>query len=104
VPSRVRREANPSRRSRAVLIRPTPSNASRVHADVVSKMPVLPYDAPAAEWHACERDRLEAAGRTMPYAGGQIAAIAVVHRLTLVTANVRHFRQVEGLRVDDWLS
>ena len=70
--------------------------------DVVGKMPVLAYDARAAEWHARERRRLEGAGRSMPYADGQIAAIAVVHGLTLVTANVRDFRNVAGLRVEDW--
>jgi tRNA(fMet)-specific endonuclease VapC len=72
--------------------------------DVVAKLEVLPYDASAAEWHARERARLEAAGRKLPYADGQIAAIAVVRSLTLVTANVRDFRYVEGLRVEDWRS
>jgi tRNA(fMet)-specific endonuclease VapC len=70
--------------------------------DVVTKMPALPYDAKAADWHARARARLDVAGRPIPYADGQIAAIAVVHRLTLVTANVRDFRSVEGLRVEDW--
>jgi tRNA(fMet)-specific endonuclease VapC len=73
-------------------------------SDVVMKMTVIPYDALAAEWHARERVRLETIGRPMPYADGQIAAIAVVHRLALVTANVRDFRHVEGLRVEDWRS
>jgi tRNA(fMet)-specific endonuclease VapC len=70
--------------------------------DVVLRMTVLPYDAAAADWHARERVRLEGKGRTMPYADGQIAAIAVVRSLTLVTANVRDFRAVPGLRVEDW--
>ncbi len=70
--------------------------------DVVARMPVLAYDATAAEWQARERARLEAVGRQMPYADGQIAAIAVVHGLTLVTANVRDFRGIEGLRVVNW--
>jgi tRNA(fMet)-specific endonuclease VapC len=70
--------------------------------DVVAKVSVLPYDGAAAECHARLRARLEAIGRPMPYADGQIAAIAVVHALTLVTANVRDFRRVEGLRVEDW--
>jgi len=73
-------------------------------SDVVMKMIVLPYDGPAAEWHARERVRLEGLGKSMPYADGQIAAIAAVHGLTLVTANVRDFRHVEGLRVEDWRS
>ena len=70
--------------------------------DVVGRMTVLPYDAPAAEWHARERVRLETAGRPIPYADGQIAAIAMVHGLTLVTANVRDFRNIAGLRIEDW--
>jgi len=71
--------------------------------EVVARMPVLPYDARAAEWHARERVRVAAAGRVMSYADGQIAAVAVVNALTLVTANVRDFRHVQGLRLDDWL-
>jgi tRNA(fMet)-specific endonuclease VapC len=70
--------------------------------EVVTKMSALSYDAKAAEWHARERARLDSAGRTMPYADGQIAAVAVVNALTLVTANVRDFRQIEGLRVENW--
>jgi tRNA(fMet)-specific endonuclease VapC len=70
--------------------------------EIVTKMSALPYDAKAAEWHARERARLDAVGRTMPYAGGQIAAVAVVNALTLVTANVRDFRHLEGLRVESW--
>lgn len=69
---------------------------------VVSRIQALPYDGTAAVWHARERARLDAAGRTMPYADGQIAAVAVVNALTLVTANLRDFRHVEGLRVESW--
>jgi len=70
--------------------------------EVVTKMSAFSYDAKAAEWLARERARLDAAGRTMQYADGQIAAVAVVNGLTLVTANVRDFRHVEGLRVENW--
>jgi tRNA(fMet)-specific endonuclease VapC len=70
--------------------------------DVVTKLPALPYDAKAAAWHASERAKLEAASRPMPYADGQIAAIAVVNGLTLVTSNMRDFRHVTALRVEDW--
>ena len=34
---------------------------------------VLPYDAPAADWHAGERARLGRAGRTPAFVDGQIA-------------------------------
>ncbi len=34
---------------------------------VAPSIPILPYDARAAEWHAAERARLTAAGRTPPF-------------------------------------
>lgn len=69
--------------------------------DVIARVPVLAYDPKIAEWHARERVRLEAKGRVVPYADGQIAATAAVHGLTIVTANVRDFRGVD-VNVDDW--
>lgn len=72
-------------------------------ADVVlPNMAVLPYDLACAERHAEESARLGAAGRSLPFADGQIAAIAAVNGLVLVTANVRHFRAFRGLRVVSW--
>jgi tRNA(fMet)-specific endonuclease VapC len=65
-------------------------------------LPILPYDEEAAAWHARERARLERRGRLPAAADGQIAAIAHVNELILVTANVRDFRRFSGLRVEDW--
>jgi tRNA(fMet)-specific endonuclease VapC len=65
-------------------------------------MPILAYDLAAAEWHALERARLVGIGRTPPYLDGQIAAIAAVSDLTLVTFNVADFQHFAGLRVEDW--
>lgn len=65
-------------------------------------LPVLPYDEPAANWHASERARLESRGLTPPFVDGQIAAIAKVRGLVLVTRNVAHFEPFEGLPVEDW--
>ena len=31
-----------------------------------------------------------------------IAASAIEHNCTLITANVRHFQNIEGLRYDNW--
>lgn len=69
---------------------------------VGASMPILDYDRRAAEWHAGERARLRAAGRTPPFIDGQIAAIARVNDLTLVTRNQRDFRWFEGLRLERW--
>lgn len=65
---------------------------------------VLPYDTAAAEWHAAERARLQRTGTPSPFVDGQIAAIAHVHDLVLVTANVRDFRWFHGVTVEDWRS
>ena len=71
--------------------------------DVVLKsFPVLPFDQDAATWHGIERARLERAGRPGPFIDGQIAAIARVHDLVLVTANVRDFARFKDLAVEDW--
>jgi tRNA(fMet)-specific endonuclease VapC len=63
---------------------------------------ILPYDAKAAEWHAAERARLVALGRTPPFVDGQIAAVAATQGLILVTFNVRDFQAFEGLQTEDW--
>ena len=65
-------------------------------------LPVLPYDQEAASWHARERARLGKRGRPPSAADGQIAAIASVNDLTLVTANVKDFRRFKDLVVEDW--
>jgi tRNA(fMet)-specific endonuclease VapC len=64
--------------------------------------PILPYDESAATWHGHERARLEALGQPAPYVDGQIAAIAHVHQLVLVTANSEDFARFHGLKVEDW--
>jgi len=66
------------------------------------RIPILPYDENAATWHAEERARLEALGRTPPFVDGQIAAIASVNNLTLVTRNQRDFEFFVALRVSCW--
>lgn len=65
--------------------------------------PILPYDEAAAAWHARERVRLRAQGRTAPFIDSQIAAIAIVNDLVLVTANRSHFEDFVDLEIVDWL-
>jgi len=71
--------------------------------DVIqAAFPILPYDAVAATWHGDERARLEHLGRPAPFTDGQIAAIAHVNGLVLVTANVRDFARFKDLEVANW--
>jgi tRNA(fMet)-specific endonuclease VapC len=71
---------------------------------VIPSMPVLPYDSQAALWHATERARLEAAGKPVPTVDSQLAAIAVVNGLTLVTRNLRDFARFADLSCVNWHS
>lgn len=65
-------------------------------------IPILPYDQSAAECHAAERARLVSRGMPPPFVDGQIAAIAKVNNLVLVTSNRSHFAPFEGLEIQDW--
>lgn len=71
--------------------------------DVVgATFPILAYDKDAARWHGLERARLEQEGRVAPYVDGQIAAIAYVNDLIVVTANVKDFERFKNVAVEDW--
>ena len=71
--------------------------------DVVQvSFPILPYDGVAAAWHGHERARLENIGRPVPYVDGQIAAIAHVNGLVLVTVNTKDFDRFRELEVENW--
>lgn len=69
---------------------------------IAPTVPILPYDSQAAQWHAVERARLVSLGKTPSFADGQVAAIAVVNNLTLVTTNMADFASFEGLQVVNW--
>jgi tRNA(fMet)-specific endonuclease VapC len=71
--------------------------------DVIrASFPVLPYDEAAAAWHGVERARLDALGRPAPFVDGQIAAIAHVNDLVLVTVNTRDFARFKEITVENW--
>ena len=69
---------------------------------VLASFPVLAYDEPAATRHGHERARLEKLGRPAPFVDGQIAAIAFVNDLVLVTVNVRDFARFKGIELENW--
>ena len=69
---------------------------------VRGSFPILPYDEAAATWHGEEQARLEALGRPAPFVDSQIAAIAHVHGLVLVTTNEKDFTRFKGLRIENW--
>lgn len=69
-----------------------------------SGLPVLPYEKNAGLWLAQERGRLARRGITIPFADGEIAAIACANQLTLVTRNVDDFSMYESLPIENWFA
>lgn len=73
-----------------------------LHDVIRASFPILPYDEAAAAWHGHERASLEALGRPAPFVDGQIAAIAHVNDLVLVTLNARDFGRFKEITVENW--
>lgn len=69
--------------------------------DVVARLDVLPYDERAAQWHASKRAALEASGRTTTFVDAQVAAVAAVNDLVLVTRNVSDFEPF-AIAMETW--
>jgi len=65
-------------------------------------LPIIGFEERAARWQAEQRASLRQAGKSPSYPDSQIAAIAAVNELVLVTRNVDDFAAFEGLQIEDW--
>ena len=68
----------------------------------LGKFQSLPFDDAASAIYGQERSRLERLGTKIGPHDLQIAAIALVHGLTVVSHNVGEFSRVQGLAIEDW--
>lgn len=68
----------------------------------IRPLPLYPYDLEAAEWYAIERARLKVIGKTPTVIDGQIAAIAKVNDLVLVTRNTADFKYFSDIQIENW--
>ena len=73
-----------------------------LHDVLKPNMTILPYDDRAAEWQAKERARLTSLGQMHSFVDGQIAAVAKVNVLILVTQNTFDFKEFSGLKLENW--
>ena len=69
----------------------------------VSLLPIMPYDQLAAEEFGRIYAELKAKGRPVSPLDIQIAAVARLHGLTLLTAD-HHFQFVDGIVTENWLA
>lgn len=69
---------------------------------MLDHVPLLNFDLAAAEEYGRIRAELKAKGRPIPGTDAQIAAVARLHDLTVLSAD-RHFQYVDNLLVESWL-
>ncbi|HEY8476786.1 MAG TPA: PIN domain-containing protein [Chloroflexota bacterium] len=75
----------------------------RLSEVLLPNLPVLPFDASAARCYGEIRAELERQGTPLGDGDLRIAAIALDRGLTVVTGNIRHFRRVPNLTVENWM-
>lgn len=80
----------------------TPDASATKQQKFLHPYATLPFDDAAAHEFGRIRAALEAAGTPIGPYDMQIAAIALVHDLILVTHNTREFGRVPGLHIEDW--
>ena len=80
----------------------SPRLAERIET-VFSTLEVLPLAQPADSHYGALRAMFRKEGRPIGPNDLFIAAHALVLDATLVTANVREFSRVPGLKIEDWL-
>lgn len=74
-----------------------------INGDLLQDVAVLDFDASCAEEYGKRRGELLRQGRPVGEPDLMIAAVALVHGLTLVTHNTADFEHIAGLPLDDWL-
>lgn len=77
---------------------------SRIGREILSGVQILPFGEDEAGRCGDILAALAKAGSPVGVEDAQIAATALVHGLTVVTGNAKHFRRIAGLAVEDWLS
>jgi tRNA(fMet)-specific endonuclease VapC len=71
---------------------------------VVNEIPVLPCTLQAADRCVNVAAHLQQTGKPIGEMNTQIAPHALALGLPLVTHNIRHFKRVSGLKLEDWMT
>jgi tRNA(fMet)-specific endonuclease VapC len=79
-----------------------PQKAVAVQKMFIEQFVSLPFDDECAEIYGNIRADLANSGTPISSNDIQIAAIALVNNLILVTHNVREFSRVKDLKLEDW--
>ena len=69
---------------------------------IISLLRLYPFDEKAAGEYAVVRSELERSGSAISERDTQIAAVALTHRLIVVTHNGKEFGRIDRLELEDW--
>ena len=82
---------------------PVRKRERRLKIDKISSLLTsYPFDDAAAGRYATIRTQLERTGMAISERDTQIASIALANQKIVVTHNVREFKRVDGLKLEDW--
>ncbi|MBD3408112.1 MAG: PIN domain-containing protein [Candidatus Lokiarchaeota archaeon] len=79
-----------------------PSKEQKRIDSILEEFQILPLDAVSAWWAGLEIGRLKGVGISIDPIDAQIAGIAVQHKETVVTRNLRHFERFQDLSVESY--
>ena len=82
---------------------PNVSKNLEVIEEFISHLDVLPYDAKASQHYGQIKAALERKGEIIGENDIHIAAYAISQGLTLVTNNLREFKRVANLALENWV-
>jgi predicted nucleic acid-binding protein len=64
---------------------------------------VLPFDKQSGRVFGVLKAEIEKRGIGCSEPDLRIAAVTIQHGLSLITGNTKHFKNIPGLRIEDWL-
>ena len=71
---------------------------------VFPNLNILPFDTGSGKIYGKLKAQLEKKGLPKSEPDLRIAAIAIQHNMVLVTGNMKHFKDIPGLNVENWIS
>ncbi len=77
-------------------------NADKIN-QLLEIIEVIDFDQTSAEHYSRVRAALKHRGKPAGEMDMLIAAVTFAHEATLVTHNTKHFENIEGLKLEDWI-
>jgi len=65
---------------------------------------ILPFDTDSGKIYGKLKAQLEKKGLPKSEPNLRIAAITIQHKMVLVTGNIKHFIDIPGLNIEDWIN